>query len=203
MIRFFYKAGLDKRTGHVVEAGAGNGNNLALFAEYGWKVTGIDLLEEATADAAANFAHHSDAKFLTHDLDEGLPPGLDTPIDCLSLANVINYLPRENYERLLAQFADMLSPGAWIFLRTRTPQDYRFGRGEQVAPDAFILDTTETGENGLLNVFYEETQMAADFIDVLGVDPDSIVTLYVDHQNLQQGQVISNSDLIMWAECSR
>lgn len=202
VVKFFFKCGLDTTPGHVVEPGSGNGNNLALFSAYGWNVTGIDVLQSATDDAVANFADADGARFLTRDLNEGLPADYSGTIDCLSLANVINYLERSNLDRLLDEFAGWLAPDAWVFLRTRTPKDYRFARGREVGRHAFVLDTAETGEAGLLNVFYEQHELVDHLVGRLGVSPETLVCLQVDAQNPQGGRIVSNSDLVMWGRRS-
>ena len=53
--RFFFKEILHKSPGKVLELGCGNGNNLMLFVEYNWNVTGIDNNNKAINNANYNF----------------------------------------------------------------------------------------------------------------------------------------------------
>ena len=43
LTRFFFKEKLFKHKGHVLELGCGNGNNLTLFNQFGWRTTGVDI----------------------------------------------------------------------------------------------------------------------------------------------------------------
>lgn len=83
LIKFFYKTGCHCRAGRVLELGCGNGNNLLLFHEYGWKTVGVDICNDSLADAEHNFAQASATpprhQFIHRDLERvsaTLRPGL-------------------------------------------------------------------------------------------------------------------------------
>ncbi|HEX2559449.1 methyltransferase domain-containing protein, partial [Phenylobacterium sp.] len=54
VVRHFFKRGLAERPGKVLELGSGTGNNLSLYAAYGWRLTGVDYDAAALADARWN-----------------------------------------------------------------------------------------------------------------------------------------------------
>jgi len=45
VIKFFFKERLGEKCGKVLEYACSNGNNLSLFASYGWECLGVDLNE--------------------------------------------------------------------------------------------------------------------------------------------------------------
>ena len=50
VIRHFFRRGLHQKTGRVVELGGGTGNNLSLYAAYGWDLVDVDYSAAALAD---------------------------------------------------------------------------------------------------------------------------------------------------------
>lgn len=200
--RFFFKMGLDRHSGEVLELGCGNGNNLQLFSAYGWRITGIDRSPDAIEDAAHNLrklgGDEARMTLLRHDISAGLPDMGPHVFDCLLLPNIVCYLKRADWLRLLEDLAEHLAPGAAVFLRTRSLRDYRYGRGVQVEPNTFHLATPETGEAGLINTFYTEHELVGQLLHKLHIDPETLVTLHVDFQNLQRGLLVSNSDIVLW-----
>jgi len=200
--RFFFKAGCDQRTGNVLELGCGNGNNLMLFYHFGWNVVGLDKDQVAIQDALHNFAAEQftgrSYNFVLHDLSDGLNNLLKDHFDVLLIPNSLYYLERGRAESLLVEATRFVGEGAYVFLSLRTFRDYRYGRGKQIAPNSFLLNTEETGEKGLVNVFYHDHELVDMFKRCLAVDVTTVEILHVDYQNLQQGMLISNSDVVIW-----
>jgi SAM-dependent methyltransferase len=197
--RFFFKSAHHSRTGQVVELGCGDGNNLMLYQTYGWQVTGVDI----SAEALDNASHNLDGKgrFIQQNLAQGIPPGLDAPIDVLLLPYCLYYIPRSAFIRCLQQLAPKLAPDAEIFISLRTPDDYRYGRGAPSETNGFILNTSETGEGGLLNVFYFDHEIIDMLCNELGMVPDNLTILHCRFDNIQSGQLVfGNSDLIVWGK---
>lgn len=192
LIRFFYKNGLHQNPGRALELGCGNGNNLQLFREYDWDVSGIDLdVEDARQNVSAGV-------FLRHDLSQGLPP-LEDSFNALLLPNMLNYLPREAPPDLLRDLRQRAEPDAWFFLRTRSLRDARYGRGKQAGRDAFVLDIDWTGERGTLQTFYSEHELVQLVRSTLGAR--ELVVLETEFDNLQNGVRVANADLVLWGRC--
>lgn len=199
VIRFFYKSGHQHRQGHVVELGCGSGNNLMLYQAYGWQVTGIDISAEAIDNARHNLG--GQARLIQHDLNHGIPESLDAPIDVLLMPYSLCYLSRNSVVTCLRQLAPKLAPDAEVFISLRTPEDYRYGRGVQTERNGFILNTKETGEDGLLNVFYFDHEIVALLCDELGMKADDLAILHCQFDNIQCNQLVSgNNDLIVWGK---
>ncbi|ESQ77275.1 bifunctional 2-polyprenyl-6-hydroxyphenol methylase/3-demethylubiquinol 3-O-methyltransferase UbiG [Asticcacaulis sp. AC402] len=200
IIRHFYKTGLQNRTGHVLEVGCAAGNNLMLYADYGWQVTGVDILPEALAQARHNLG--PDAQLIEASADDGLPAGITKPVDVVLLPNVLCYLRDGGVAALAKTVRAHAAPGASLFVRTRLIDDYRYGKGEPAGPDSFILDTVETGEAGLFHRFYSRDALVDLITGAFGVVNPSIFHIRFD--NHQAGQLIANnSDLVIWAEMAK
>ena len=111
--RYFFKKQFHKRCGRVLELGCGNGNNLMLFYQHKWDVVGIDINEEALADAEHNFRgidqKGSRWMLLPLDLAQGLSNRLFGPFDVILMPSVLYYIPRSAMIACLAQVFNLLS----------------------------------------------------------------------------------------------
>ncbi|AAK24820.1 class I SAM-dependent methyltransferase [Caulobacter vibrioides] len=193
--RHFFKRGLHQRTGRVVELGGGTGNNLSLYAAYGWDLTNVDYSAAALADCRWNLG--DDVTLIEADLSKGLPDLPGAPIDVLLIPNLLCYLTSAQATAVLTAARARLAPGAEVFVRTRLIDDFRCGKGVEEEPNGWRLATPETGEAGLFNLFYTEDGLVRRLVDELGlVDP---VALKVAFENIQNGVFVSpNSDLVVW-----
>jgi SAM-dependent methyltransferase len=196
VIRHFFKHGLDKKPGRVIELGSGTGNNLALYQAYGWEVTGVDYDQPSLDEADWNL--RGKAKLIQADLSQGLPK-LDGGYDVFLAPNIINYIPKAAAERVLTESRALIAAGTPVFLSSRLVDDYRYGRGEEVEPDTFRLNITETGEGGLLQAFYTAHGLVDMLVRTLGLSERTELMQTFD--NVQGGKTVRhNSDLIVWGK---
>lgn len=197
LTRFFFKRGHDRKAGRVLELGCGNGCNLELYDAYGWDFIGVDISQAALADAIYNFGDRG--RFQQHDLASGLP-NLEGLFDVVLMPSSMYYIPRASLEMCLKQLRHLLQPKSDIYMRMRLQDDYRYGRGRESEPHGFILDTVETGEADMLNVFYSERELSALLNETIGISSDRMTLLHNSFDNLQSGRIVSNSELIIWGE---
>lgn len=195
VVRHFFKNGLKDRPGRVLELGCGDGNNLSLYAGFGWHVTGVDYDPEALANARWNLG--DGAVFVQHDLEEG-PPPVSGPFDVLLIPNVLCCVAKVPVWRTLAALRPLLAPGACVYVRTRLVDDYRYGRGSEALYGGIILDTPETGEEGRYAAFYQSSELRAMLEGTFNLK--GVVELRCRFDNLARGTtfVPGNSDGIMW-----
>jgi SAM-dependent methyltransferase len=195
VVKMFFKEGMHRRCGRVLELGCGSGNNLLLFAAFGWHVTGVDYDAAALADARYNL--EDVGNWVQCDLAVTVPSALETQFDAILLPSVNYYIPRDAFVRMLDFCAQRLAPAGRFYLRARLPEDWRFGRGREEGRNAFRLECAETGERGLLNVFYTESELA----DLLRENLGGLLqmqTLHVTADNPQSGVIVRNADIVMW-----
>jgi Protein-L-isoaspartate carboxylmethyltransferase len=198
VVRHFFKRGLDGRPGRVLELGSGTGNNLALYAGHGWRVTGVDYDAAALSDARWNLGEA--AELIQADLAKGAPKLAGT-FDALIIPNLLCYLTLAQARAVLAGLRPALAPTCEVFVRTRLTDDYRYGRGVQEEPDGFRLATPETGEAGLFNRFYTPDGLVTLLGETLGLTDRTALRVRFD--NLQAGQLVAdNSDLVVWGRAA-
>jgi hypothetical protein len=194
LIRHFFRERLHERPGRAVELGCGSGSNLMLYQGFGWRVEGADIDRASLDDARWNLG--PDAVLVEADLSKTTPAELAGPYDALLLPSSLYYLGFDSAEKLARDFAPRLSPGCAVYLRVRMTDDYRWGRGEKLSAQTFRLATPETGEAGLINCFYTETQAVELMRRTL--DLRDVTTLRVRFDNVQSGVLVpGNSDLVL------
>jgi SAM-dependent methyltransferase len=193
--RMFFKEGLHRRTGRVLELGCGSGNNLLLFAGFGWDVVGLDNDPNSIADARHNL--EGAGQLLLCDLEAGQFQAPGSPFDALLLPSVNYYIPRQSFIGVLEQCRSLIRSDALFYIRSRLPEDWRCGRGTPEGPGAFRLTCAETGEQGLLNVFYSAHELSA-LIHEHFSQLRSPQQLSVTYDNPQGGLVIRNADVVIW-----
>jgi SAM-dependent methyltransferase len=205
LIKFFFKEGLNNRTGDVVEFGCGNGNNLMLFNQFGWNTVGIDLDSDKINFAEQNFAKCSEDHnylFIRSDISKGIKDILPAKFDVVLFPSVLYYISRKAVLKLLDEVTHYVKSTFLTYVRMRSVKDYRYGRGKQVEHNGFILDIKETGEYQHLNVFYHEYELVDMLREKLGLETSSLQIFTVDCLNLHEGIPVFNSDLVIWGKCS-
>lgn len=202
--RYFFKEQFHHKHGQVLELGCGNGNNLMLFYQHGWDVVGIDINEKALDDAEHNFRGigEEDTRWLFRQLDlgQGLPKidGLFGPFDVVLMPSVLYYIPRSVMISCLARVLDLLAPGGSFFLRMRAIADYRYGRGRQIERNGFVSEISETGEYGLINVFYHQYEIVDMLRENLQAKMDSLNVLQLSFDNIQNDVLVTNQEIVIW-----
>jgi SAM-dependent methyltransferase len=195
VVKMFFKDQLQRMPGRVLEYGCGCGNNLLLFAAFGWDVTGVDLSDSAVADARHNL--EGAGTIIQCDLSVDSPVLAHRIFDAVLMPSVNYYLPRASFIRVLEQCRRHIRPGGMFFIRSRLPDDWRWGRGKEEGPGAFRLECRETGEYGLLNVFYSVDELCA-LIQAHVGELHGAQRLRVTFDNPQGGVVVRNADVIIW-----
>ena len=119
--RFFFKNCLHRRNGRVLELGCDNGNNLGLFAAYGWHCTGLDMQPALIGQLRRNFERQGYAapRLEVADMNDALPDFRD--IDVLLIPSSLYYVHAHRGREIIRELGQRLNPGALVFCRFRTP----------------------------------------------------------------------------------
>ena len=209
VIRFFFKEGLDRKKGRVLEFGCSNGNNLSLFYQYGWDITGVDKDRDLIKKAENNFTGYRSEyglkntyEFFAEDMVDFAAAPKENGFDVLVLAGSMDYLDGPQIIRLMTFIKENLisKKGSLLFIRVRTPQDYRYGKGHRCGEQTFRLDIKETQEQGCLLTFLTE----ADLMSILeaNFNFEHKRIFHCNFDNLQNGCMVSNSNVIFWGKIS-
>jgi hypothetical protein len=196
--RFFFKNGLQQRSGRVLELGCGNANNLTLFAAYGWDVAGLDISPALLGQGSRNFQRLglSVPRLVAADLNDPIPEL--GAVDVLLLPSSLYYVRVDRARQIMAEIAQTLAPGALIFCRFRTHDDYRYGCGEDLGENCFRLTISETSELGCTIAFYSLEAMLT-LLAPCDLDPASLQVMKLAFDNLgKEDQMIHNDEIVLW-----
>lgn len=202
LIRAFFKEQLFKKKGDVIEFGSGNGNNLSMFFQYGWNVTGVDVDEKSIQSANANFSILSKECIDTGNYQFAYTDMVhfqdSKKYNAILFPGSLLYLTKANCLLMLGRLPEMISDnGAFCYFKMRTPNDYRIGISK-LLDDGFTREilSDETSEKGCRMTFWD----VHDFITEINKHCilSDVVTLNLQYDNLQKGVIINNSDFILW-----
>ncbi len=203
--KFFFKNELHKHPGRVMEIGPSNGNNLLLFYEYGWDVEGVDISAEAVTNANHNFEKSKTANGLSNTFSFHQMDMLDyvknyegEPFDVILLPGSFYYTDVFEINKMFECYAkkSMIKEDGLLMLRFRSPEDYRFGKGEKMGPRTYKFDFDETNEEGCINTFFTKDELT----NLIGqyMQLTNVVSCNLSFENPQRGHLINNVDIIVW-----
>ena len=104
--------------------------------------------------------------------------------------------------RVLQECRRRVRKGGPLFVSARVPGDWRWGRGTEEEPGGFRLDWRETGEYGLLNVFYNPDELCTLIRTDFGELHDS-QRLSISYDSPQGGLVIRNAEVVLWGRLGK
>lgn len=143
---------------HMLDIGVGGGRHTRLLCELGFRVSGTDISVEGLAQTEQMLREEGYvADLKTADMRE-LPFLSDTFHGALSYC-VYTYADRTGMERAVSELHRVLRPDGMAFLMLRSDRDYRYGKGEEVAPGSFRLTIHDTNEFGLIQSFLREDEV--------------------------------------------
>lgn len=207
LIKFFFKSGLQRFKGSVLELGCSNGNNLLLFYQYGWDVKGIDFSKTSIEMANSNFSLcknlnklNNSFEFFCSDIEEYVNSFTGKSVDVLLLPSCIYYLSHSSICTLFENIKKnkILKEGGWLFIRYRSKADYRYNKGQKIEKDSFKFDFDETGELGRINTFFDKDEMQK-IVDIY-FNQTECTQLKSESENPQNGEIVLNSDFIYWGK---
>ncbi|MHA1137427.1 MAG: class I SAM-dependent methyltransferase [Candidatus Thorarchaeota archaeon] len=143
-----------------LDCGAGGGRPpVALFAFYGFDTVGIDI-DEDRLKMAVDFCKDEN---LQVNLQEGDMRNLDFPDESFTAVfsyNTICHLSKKDTSVAMSEMIRILQPGGYIFVNFLSVDDFRHGRGEEVAPNEFVHQTLHTFfEDGEPEAFFDGTEI--------------------------------------------
>lgn len=198
VVRWFFKEGLHAAPGTALELGCGNGCNLLLFADYGWKVEGVDINEASIRQARNNFAGKgfADAGFSVARMEDYVQTLDQESFDAILFPGTLYYLGLDEGIEILRKTAAWFKPGGRFYFRMRAFGDYRDLHGTRLSKQEVRLDFDETGESGCRNTFWESEEFVALLSDLWR--PQKMVCLKHWFDNVQMGKVIGNRDFLVY-----
>lgn len=204
LVRYFFKNNLNLRSLKVLELGCGNGNNLALFADYDCDVIGVELKPLNVENANFNFSNvygFHKFNFINQDMREFCKDIRGLRADVLLIPNVANYITKIDFKKLLENIIknELIKPNSDFFIRVRSIKDHRYGLGEKIDDGVFILTGDEySGEKGIICSCYNEYELIEILKLKLNLRDFAVITS--ENLNIKNGVYIKDSDIIIYGK---
>lgn len=149
----------------VYDLGCGAGRQMAHLQAEGFAVSGCDVAGNGLT-AARQQLHEAGlpAKLARADMTAS-PWGADS-FDAGLAINVLNHNPRALLQQAIDDVWRVLKPGGEFYLTVLNTWDWRYGSGEEVEPDSFVL--AEGPETGILHHFFSEDDLR-DWVGAFGL----------------------------------
>ena len=200
-IKFFFKYQYhNKNNLKFFELGCSNGCNLMLPFSFDNDVVGIDLNENLIDYANENFKSmvKENYKFYKDDMREFCKNTKDIKSDVLIMANSIYYVPKNDFIQLLNNIKNnrLIKENSTIFIRFRSPRDFRNNKGNYIDENTFLIYNGITGEDGILCKFYEEYEMIQILRETL--DLRYFQSMKIEYENIQNNTKVNNNDIVIW-----
>lgn len=124
---------------HLLELGCGNGRDSLFFIEHGLYVTGVDASNEAIQRLQETVSSSNQAMFVCDDFVK-CRAVFQRQYDYIYSRFTLHAITDEQEDELLQNIKDAMIDGSRLFIEARTIHDDIFGKGREVAPNAYVYD---------------------------------------------------------------
>ena len=142
----------------LLDIGCGGGRHLAVAAEVGFRVTGVDGSAAATAAA-------TDDRWTVEVADMTELPFEDESFDAAIAASALYYGNLAQVEQAVREMSRILRPDGWGFITTRTSSDWRCGSGSHLDGHTWRLHLPDELEHGMVLTFLTAAEVWRIFRD--------------------------------------
>ncbi|MCV3463033.1 class I SAM-dependent methyltransferase [Campylobacter sp. FU_497] len=212
LVRWFFKNKLDAlKNAKVLEFASHNGNNLSLFANYDYECIGVELSKQNHENAIYNFKEimrYQKANFFNENMLDFAKNHQNINADVFLIPNVINYISKDEFKNLLqdAKQNNLYQTNklgyTHFFLRARSIKDHRYGLGERLKNDSFILSYDEfSGEKNCLCTAYQEHELVEILKEYLNLYDFEVITS--ENINIKNKVYIKDSDIIIYGKITK
>lgn len=178
----------------VLDVGCGNGRHVVFFAEQGFKVSGIDISNEAVEIAQAWLQQ----KGLSADLITGnatdLPYENET-FDVIVSDGVLDHVVMKDADNIISEIKRVLVPNGFFFLKLRSVQDCEYGRGTEIEHHTFLLENGY--ENGMPQHFYDTEEIRKLLEEFVIIDIERVDTLFSESFGIDKAFLLSSGNNII------
>lgn len=129
------------RQGHILDLGAGQGQDTRYFAQHGYTVTSLDLSDEAIRIAKEKLADSVKHRvtIVQHDLNDPLPFS-DGSFDMVYSSLALHYFTEKITHQIFDEIYRVLKPGGIVACMLNSIHDPEYKTAPAVEPDYFIID---------------------------------------------------------------
>jgi SAM-dependent methyltransferase len=146
----------------ALDIGVGGGRNTRLLCELGFDTFGIDVSAEGLKQTEGLLVKLGFKPTLKRAQMTDLPFESNS-FDAIISYGVFCYGTAAEMRRAIDEVHRVLKVGGHAFVVVRTTDDFRYGKGQSLEPDTYLLTISETNEEGTVQHFLSESALRASF----------------------------------------
>jgi ubiquinone/menaquinone biosynthesis C-methylase UbiE len=146
----------------ALDIGVGGGRHTRLLCELGFDTCGVDISEEGLKQTEGLLARLGFQATLKKAAMTELPFESNS-LDLVISYGVFNYGTAEDMRRAIGEVHRVLQDGGRAFVVLRTTDDFRYGKGQALDADTYLLTISETNEEGTVQHFLSESALPTAF----------------------------------------
>jgi SAM-dependent methyltransferase len=153
---------LEKGRARFLDIGVGAGRHCKLASDLGFETYGIDTSFVGLQHANQRWGETHPGHLLARASMLALPFA-DSSFRVVLSFGVFYYGTAAEMKQAIAEAHRVLVPGGRAMIVSRTVDDYRFGKGEELGKNTFRLDIADTNEFGTVEHFLNEGDVESYF----------------------------------------
>lgn len=192
LVRNFSSASNSGDSPRLLDIGVGGGRHVKLLCEMGFEPYGIDVSSTGLS--------HTRNCIAKEDWDAGLIratmaalPFKGGIFDGAISFGVFFYGNGSQTKEAIHELHRVLRPGGKAFIALRTTDDYRYGKGDEIEPNTFLIQVHDTNEYGTTQHFLDERAVVDYFSPFSGISFEKMDATFM-------GRKAVNSDWLVTAE---
>ncbi len=146
----------------VLDLGCGLGRHSVLFAKYGFKVTALDISDDAL-DFLKNYSRKQRLDIACRKADMEAMPFADDAFDCIFAMHSAGHADTEGMKRVMAEIRRVLKPNGSVFMTLCSKETWTYAESGLPKTDSNTVIKTEGAEQGVPHFFADKEDIKALF----------------------------------------
>ena len=142
----------------ILDLGCGAGRHTIFLAKEGFQTYATDISEEGLKVVEKRLKDEKLQAILKKASMEKQPFSDNFFYGVISFG-VFCYSNLEGYQRAISELYRILRKDGVAFIFTRTTDDYRYGKGDKIDKNTFVLDIEDTNEKGMVMHFLDRAEI--------------------------------------------
>jgi SAM-dependent methyltransferase len=174
----------------ALDIGVGGGRHTKLLCELGFDAYGIDISLTELKFALGDIAKSSRKAQLSRASMIRLP-FRDESCDVVISVGVFYYGYARDERDAIQECWRILKRGGRAFVIVRSTRDYRFGKGKELEPNTYRMESNETNEMGTIQHFLTEEAVCEYFSSFSRLDIEKAETTFMGRRALNSDWLIT------------
>jgi len=155
----------------LLDLGCGAGRHVVFLAREGFQAYGTDISIEGIY-SAQEWLKSENLSAVVKQSEMSVQPFPANYFDGVLCAGVLCYNDISGIKKTISEIHRILKKNGKMCIITRTIDDYRYGKGQKIEKNTYILDIDDTNEKGMMMHFLDDSEIMEYFkkFDVISIE---------------------------------